>query len=198
MIEHELIQVGSALVPRIVDNEEKLVSKDVFLAYVSLRKSLKIFFQLPGVFEKVLNYLDELYSDSSGIICNIVQSDLWKKMRGDFNGILIPLYLYYDEFEGGNALGSHAGINKFGAFYTYIACLPPEIASELSSIIFTGLICAKDKKNCSNEEVFRHLIRELNHLRTTGIRVSEPVKATPPSKGHSRLLYQFFNLKVEK
>lgn len=116
--------------------------------------------------KKVTNYLRELYRDRSGIISNIVQTDLWIKMRLNCSGTLIPIYLYFDEFEGGNPLGTHAGANKFGALYTYIACLPPDIASRLTSIIFTGLICAEDKKACTNSEVFKVLVEELNHLRT--------------------------------
>lgn len=82
------------------------------------------------------------------------------------------MFVHYDEFETGNALGSHAGVNKFGAVYTYIACLPPDIASKLSSISFTALVCAKDKNLCTNEEVFKFLIDELNFLRSHGIEIN--------------------------
>lgn len=177
LIEYELLHVGNTLVPKIIENEEKLAVKEVFMSYVPLRKSLAMFFQLPGIFQKVNNYLDELYKDSSGVISNIVQSDLWANMRLDCKGILIPLYIYYDDFEGGNALGCHAGVNKFGALYTYIACLPPDIASQITSIIFTGLICSRDKKDCSNEEVFKPLIQELNNLRDKGITITVDGKA---------------------
>lgn len=100
-------------------------------------------------------------------------------MRGDSWHTLIPLYLYLDEFETESALGRHAGINKFGALYTYIACLPPKIASQLSSIIFSDLICAKDKKECNNKDVFGSLIEDFNNLRTKDITIivdQKPVK----------------------
>lgn len=169
LIEYEEKYVGTTLEPKIVNNQEVFVSKKVYMLYVRLTDSLKFFFKIPGMFSKINNYLNKLYADSSGIISNIVQTELWEKMRGDFSGILIPLYVYFDEFEGGNALGSHAGVNKFGALYTLIGCLPPDISSQLTSIIFTGLICSKDMSACSNEDVFQYLIKELNYLRTNGI-----------------------------
>lgn len=121
------------------------------------------------MFTKINNYLEILYADSSGIISN--QTKLWANMRGDCSGILIPLYIYYDDFECGNALRSHARVNKFGALYTIIACLPSDISSQLTSILFTGVICSKDKSLCSNEDVFKHVIAELNFLRKHGITI---------------------------
>lgn len=170
-IKHELIYVNTTLVRTTFDGTDIYEPKDIFLAYVPLKKSLKFFFQLPGVYAKVIDYLNQLYRDRSGIICNIVQTDLWKNMRSNCSSTLIPIYFYFDEFEGGNDLGSHAGKNKFGALYSYIACLPQDVASRLSSIIFTGLICAKDKKACTNEDVFKELIKDLNALRTEGLTI---------------------------
>ena len=72
----------------------------------------------------------------------------------------------------GNALGSHAGVNKFSAIYTSIACLPPHIASRLNSIILTCLLYTEDKKACGNEKVFKKLIQELNYLQTKEITVT--------------------------
>ena len=69
----------------------------------------------------------------------------------------------------GNALGSHAGTNKFGAIYAAIACLPPHIASKLCSIIFSALFYTSDKKESDNEQVFNSLIDELKFLQTGGI-----------------------------
>lgn len=85
--------------------------------------------------------------------------------------IIFPLYLYYDEIECGNPLGSHAGLHKYGAIYASIASLPPPISSKLSSILFVGLINSKDKNCSSNEKMYKKIINELNFLRTKGIAV---------------------------
>ena len=74
------------------------------------------------------------------------------------NEYVLPLFIYFDEIEVGNALGSHSGRNKLGVIYASIACLPPNIASHLESIILSTFIRTEDLKHCSNEAVFRKLI----------------------------------------
>jgi len=40
-----------------------------------------------------------------------------------FNGkTVLPLFMYFDDFESGNVLGSHSGIHKVGAVYVSIPC----------------------------------------------------------------------------
>lgn len=175
-IEHDMIKIATPLIEKTEGNVCKLVPYEISQAYLPLRKSLKFFLQLPGMFSKILDYMSLSQSDESGIINNIIQTHFWRDKFANItlssSEILIPLFLYCDDFECGNALGTHAGVNKFCAIYAMIACLPPQISSRLSSILFSGLICAKDKKMCTNAEVFKALIEELNFLRRTGIKVS--------------------------
>lgn len=115
--------------------------------------------------------MNRLIQNDSSIITNIVQCDLWKnKMSKLLPGeIILPYYIFYNDLETGNCLGSHAGNNKFGAIYAALACVPLEIASKLSSILFCTLIYTNDKKESNNGDVFRVLIDEINFLRETGI-----------------------------
>lgn len=55
--------------------------------------------------------------------------------------------------------------------YSIISCLPPYIASQLTSILFTGLMCSKDKQLCTNDRVYGKLIKELEYLRKRGITI---------------------------
>lgn len=82
---------------------------------------------------------------------------------------VLPLYVFFDDLELGNPLGSHRGVNKFGAVYVTIPCLPPHIASRLSSIIFSTIFHSSEKKESNNENVFKTLIDELNFLLEEGI-----------------------------
>ena len=43
------------------------------------------------------------------------------------NKYVCPLFVYSDEFEPENALGSHARKNKIGGLYTILPCFPPHI-----------------------------------------------------------------------
>lgn len=138
---------------------------------IPLQQSLKFFLEIPGILQQILDYIQQL-SKPTEIITNIMQADLWTKYAQKFAGeIVLPLYIYYDELEVRNALTSHAGTNKFGAVYASIACLPPHISSRLDSIIFSTLVYADEKKQTSNELVFKNLIEQLNFLSTTGITV---------------------------
>lgn len=85
--------------------------------------------------------------------------------------VLLPLFIFYDDWEVGNPLGSHAGVNKFNAIYALIRCLPPNILLRLPSIIFSTFIYVSDKKQSTNKNVFAHLIKELNFLRREGISI---------------------------
>lgn len=129
---------------------------------VPLKNSLKLFLEVPGLFNKILNYIAKL-SKPSDIITNFIQARLWtQKYSNKFlNNLVFPLYVFYDDLETGNALGSHAhaGTNKFGTIYVSIACLPPSISSKLSSIIFSTLI-------------YGPLIDELKFLQTEGILIN--------------------------
>jgi len=49
------------------------------------------------------------------------------------------LFLYYDDFETGNPLGTAAGIHKVGALYGSMATLPPHHASSLENIFLIYL-----------------------------------------------------------
>lgn len=57
------------------------------------------------------------------------------------------------------------------ALYALKACLPPHIASRLTSIFLTTLVHTEDKK-VKNENIFRKITEEINFLQTTGIYVN--------------------------
>ena len=80
---------------------------------------------------------------------NIIQGRLWLRnyAKNAKNVIVLPLFLFYVESEVGNALGSHSGVNKFGAVYVSIASLLPEIAYRLNSHLFSTLFYSEDKKS---------------------------------------------------
>ena len=130
-----------------IGNESKFVPVDLKGVHVPLRDSLKIFLEIPHMFDKIMNYIGKLKKESY-IISNTIQAQLWiKKYATKFGDtVVLPLYLYFDDIEVGNPLGSHAGVNKFGVVYASIACLPPEISARLNSILFSTIFFTEDKK----------------------------------------------------
>lgn len=129
------------------DDSDTAVPENMFGFYIPLKESLKIFLQIPGLFNQILSYRQKL-SKPSQIITNILQARLCvQKYTTKFmNNNVLPLYIFYDDLEVGNALGSHAGTNKLGAIYVSIACLPPTMSAKLSSIICSTLFYTSDKK----------------------------------------------------
>ena len=171
-IDREEFFIGRVYETVIIDNKEVSIPENMYGIRIPLRNSLKVFLEIPGLFDKILNYMNSV-SKSTSIISNLIQADLWKSKSKKFiNDIVLPLYIFYDDLEVGNALGSRAGTNKFGAVYASIACLPPEIASRLDCIIFSSLFHTTDKKESSNAIVFKHLMEELNFLSKEGILIN--------------------------
>lgn len=83
------------------------------MEYIRLKWTLKLLLELPGMFQLLKSYMTDLETESE-ITSNFVQGTLWKKMYEKFEKgkFFLPLFLYYDEFETGNVLGSHMQENK--------------------------------------------------------------------------------------
>ena len=129
------------------------VPENMYGVHIPLKDSLKAFLEIPGLFKKVLDYVQKL-SKSSEIVTNCLRAKLWMEKYSEkfTNEIVLPLLVFHDDLEVGNALGSKAGKNKFGATYISIACLPPSISAKLNSIIFSSLFYTSDKKKSNTKK----------------------------------------------
>ncbi|KAJ8684636.1 hypothetical protein QAD02_020429 [Eretmocerus hayati] len=128
-IEPKEFKLGTELRDTIVGNETILEPHDIWGICIPLRKSLKFFLEIPGMLEKILCFMENL-SIQSHIKSSILQGVLWhSKYATVCQDIILTLYVFCDDLECGNPLGSHAGVNKFTAVYVMLACLPPSIAA---------------------------------------------------------------------
>ena len=170
--EPEQFEVRKTFIEIIQGNAPVFVESPVFAYYLPLNHSLKYFLEIPGLARKIIDNVEKL-SQETDIVTNVMQSKFWKTnvVNNIVNEFILPFFVYFDDIEVGNPLGSHSGKNKFGVVYATIACLPAYIASLLDSIIFSTIIRSEDMKKCTNEFIFRKLIDELNFLRETGISV---------------------------
>jgi len=101
-----------------VKNENALKTVNVY-QLISLKQILKIFIDIPNIFEKICKYIITLNANDTYEIYNI-QTNFWKSKILDNESITFPLFLYEDAFETTNALGSHAGIYKLNGIYISI------------------------------------------------------------------------------
>lgn len=115
----------------------------------------------------------------TNILINFIQGLIWqKRMEEHGDKIVIPLFLYWDEFQSKNLQGSQSNKTKIGGTYVSIPCLPPKYASKLEFIFVTLLFYGKDRKiddnleKDRNEIVFFPVIQELIALYEEGIEVS--------------------------
>lgn len=127
-----------------------------------MKKQLKSFLELPDVFNKILDYqLAMENSEPENALKNLIQGSLWKSFEVDKKRIVFPLIIYFDDFEVGNPLGTHAGRYKIGAIYYSIATIPPEYSSRLENIFVACLFHSSDRSRFDNQTVLKPLIDEL-------------------------------------
>ena len=75
---------------KIVNSESVYVQEDSFAVLVPLKHSLKLFLEIPGMFQKIYNFVCKLANDNSGIISNVMQGKLWlEKYAPAFIGCIV-------------------------------------------------------------------------------------------------------------
>ena len=79
------------------------------------------------------------------------------------DGLVLPMFNFFDDLEPLNALGSHAGENEVGAVYGTIPCFPSNFASKLNRIFFTDIFHSSDRSEFGNKAIFKILIDELKN-----------------------------------
>ena len=121
---------------------------------------------------KVINDYKAVLQNETEAITNFTQSKYWSSISpaDRENKITLPIFLYFDEYETGNPLGSHAGVHKLGAMYAHLPCLLPSMSSKLENYFLFFLFHSDDRK-LFGKEIFRKVVDELQYLETTGINI---------------------------
>lgn len=114
---------------RNLDGTIKKSSLEAYGYQFPLKTMLKKIFELPEVYDTVLTYVQHLEEETS-VISNFMQSKLWKRKIQNFESKKVfPIMLFCDDYETGNALGSHSGCNKLCGCYITLPCFPPHYQS---------------------------------------------------------------------
>ncbi|KAF2884895.1 hypothetical protein ILUMI_21266 [Ignelater luminosus] len=149
-------------------------SIDVTAQFIPLRIVFKKFFEMPNTFDIVTKYVDTLKAEPNNVT-NIMQTSFWQNIEHKYEEkVVFPIYMYYDDYETGNPLGSHSGLHKLGAVYISIGCLPLQYSGLLENIFLALLFHSSDHKEFGTEATFKILIDELLFLETEGIQVNTP------------------------
>lgn len=84
---------------------------------VSIEEVLKTFLQMPSVLDKTLSYMRSL-SNNLNCVSNIIQGTLYKNISMKYSEkVVLPIGVYFDDWEANNPLGAHAGTHKIGSVY---------------------------------------------------------------------------------
>lgn len=164
--------IGSQYRPRTKSNETILNHEVDVGQYIPMKGVLKLFLELPGCLEAILSNLEHL-SKTAEPFTNVVQGDLWKhKVQTHFQGkTVLPLFVFFDDFDPDNVIGSHGGDHKLGALYYSIACLPQEYLSKLENIFVASLFLSNCKVH-GNDNLFRPVIQDLIDLEENEILIN--------------------------
>jgi len=105
--------------------------------FLYMKKNLKSFFELPNIYKIATQFINDSLSNNETMI-PFLDGSTWNQMKCSFSDkIVFSNFLYYDDDELGNPLGSHSGIYKMVCIYYLIATLPPEYLSTLENIFIS-------------------------------------------------------------
>lgn len=102
-------------------------------------------------------------------IFSFLEGQLWKDLLKICKDIIcIPYFLYFDDFEVSNPLGTHTE-QICGIYY----CFPGfENISKLSNIFVAGFMKSSEMKKYGNSASLKFLIQQLNELAVEGISIT--------------------------
>jgi len=128
----------------------------------------KSYFELNDNLHKTLTEYERLMNSSNNtVLVHFVQGALWKDKIASYNNkIVIPYFLYADDFEVNNSLSSHSSCHSICAIYY---SFPLSDQSKLCNIFIAALLKSVDMKQFGNDLCLQTLIHELNKLEVDGI-----------------------------
>ncbi|EZA59657.1 hypothetical protein X777_16728 [Ooceraea biroi] len=127
------VDIGATLHPKRIKVHNGMDVVNIDIQIIPMRPLLTKFLQLPNVFDTIVKYMRE--NENSEELTSGLQCEIWRYLKDQFSEkIVLPLLLYFDDFEINNPLGSHSGINKIGVVYYTIPSIPNDYSSLLENI----------------------------------------------------------------
>lgn len=149
-------------------NYDEIHTKGILMP---IQFQFKKFFESDSLLNDTIDHIKVL-ENSSGLT-NFIQGDLWKQKKKMYpNNILIPYFLYFDDFGINNPLGSHATTHSICNAYYSFPCLPWD-EGKLENVFLAGIVKSTDLKKFDNDLCFQALVNELISLETIGIEIRD-------------------------
>lgn len=137
-----------------------------------IKQQIQTFLELPTILQQIIENMTTLENDKTQLR-NFIQGKIWREIKQNFRkeDIVIPCFIYHDDFEPDNALGSNAGSNKIAAFYYSFPVIPQHLLSS-PKYVFDALLFPSDLKLQHLESVLQPLIQEFRELEEDGIELN--------------------------
>lgn len=153
------------------EGKKELVNKTIVAQFIPIRDVFKKFFELPNILECTLKYIADAKKHSK-IVKSIVQGSLSKEKSKIYKDkIVLPLVMFFDDYENNNPLGSYKAVSKCGVCYLSIPVLPPEFQAKIENIFLFILFNTKNRDIFRNKVIFSKAINGINALQYEDIPV---------------------------
>lgn len=148
-----------------VNTMDEVITKGVLFP---IKFHIKKFFEIPGMYEEFRKTMDIINNSRSlNHFCN---GKIWKnKVKKYTDKFVIPYFLYFDDFEVNNPLGSHSS-SLLGVYFSFPSA-PEHLKFTLKNIFIAALFKSKDVKDFGNDKCFFKLTEILNDLESNGVEI---------------------------
>ncbi|KAL5241878.1 hypothetical protein ACI65C_009288 [Semiaphis heraclei] len=168
-----IITLDNTIQNVILHNVNTVDEKKTKGVILPLKFQFRKYFEAPDVFDSFMEHHNSLNTESD--MTNFINTQLWKEKislinKGD--SILIPYFLYFDDFEINNPLGSHSS-SVLGVYYSFPSA-PEFLRYSLNSIFVAALFNTKDVKSIGNDNTFFKLVEEINELENIDVNIRSP------------------------
>ncbi|XP_071057004.1 uncharacterized protein [Onthophagus taurus] len=162
--------INNTLTEVVINNTPTIDDNVVQGCIVDVRFQFKKYFECDGVLEKTLDNIKQIKTCQK--LCNFINASTWRdKCSNNHNcsKILLPYYLYFDDFEINDTLSSHAGVQKLCGIYCCFPTIPQYQLSKLSNILVLGFIKSIDMHTFGNKQCLNKFTEDLKVLEQEGI-----------------------------
>lgn len=167
------VTIGHEAIPVRINNQTIFKNTAMKASCTSIKTIIINFFNSTEKLDYCLQYVENLRNQSqceqettSNIVQSVSFNEKLKLYLEDEN--VLPIFLYFDEFETNNALGSHSGLQNLGALYLSFPFIPFAMRSKLENIFLVMLLNSLDRKKFGNA-VFKDVVSELKQLEENGL-----------------------------
>ncbi|XP_055544191.1 uncharacterized protein LOC129729560 [Wyeomyia smithii] len=147
-----------------------------FLIIMPILYQIKTFFESENIFEQTIENQTRL--EKSSVIANFINGSKWLQVKEKYgNEIVIPVWLYGDEFEVNDSQSSHSNRHSVSGIYFSFPTIPETYASKLNNIFVAGMLKKIDIKDVGINKLFGAIIEVFTHIEVEGIKLEIEGKA---------------------